>query len=219
MKTLKRFLARAANFAARRRNDERLREEMEAHIAMQTEENLRAGMTPVEARRQAVLKFGAMGSVRDDYQAEQGLPVLEELLGDSRFALRMLRKSPGFAAIAILTIAVGIGATTAIFSAVNPILLASLPYPRAEHVFHQYCIRAPRRDGLRVFLTEEGVGSEIYYPLPLHLQESLAFLGYRKGDFPESERAADEVLALPIYPELRGDEVETVADAVRRFYA
>jgi dTDP-4-amino-4,6-dideoxygalactose transaminase len=86
-------------------------------------------------------------------------------------------------------------------------------------VFHQYVIRAPRRDALRAFLAEEGVGSEIYYPLPLHMQESLAFLGYRKGDFPESERAADEVLALPIYPELRGDEVETVVDAIRRLYA
>lgn len=91
--------------------------------------------------------------------------------------------------------------------------------PRAEHVFHQYCIRAPRRDALRAFLAEEGVGTEIYYPLPLHLQESLAFLGYKRGDFPESERAADEVLALPIYPELRDDEVEIVVDAVRRFYA
>ena len=81
------------------------------------------------------------------------------------------------------------------------------------------CIRAPRRDALRAFLAEEGIGSEIYYPLPLHLQESLAFLGYQTGDFPESERAADEVLALPIYPELREDEVETVVDAIRRFYA
>ncbi len=91
--------------------------------------------------------------------------------------------------------------------------------PRAEHVFHQYVIRAPRRDALRAFLGEEGIGSEIYYPLPLHLQDSLAFLGYRKGDFPESERAAEEVLALPIYPELREDEVETVVDGIRRFYA
>ena len=91
--------------------------------------------------------------------------------------------------------------------------------PRAEHVFHQYVIRAPRRDAVRAFLAEEGVGSEIYYPLPLHEQESLAFLGYRKGDFPESERAANEVLALPMYPELREDEVKLVVDAIRRFYA
>ncbi len=134
MRALKRFLARATNFAARRRNDERLREEMEEHLAMLTEENLRAGMTPVEARRQAVLKFGAVGSVRDEYQAEQGLPLLEELLVDSRFALRMLRKSPGFAAVSILTIAVGVGATTAIFSVVDATLLHPLPYPQPRQL-------------------------------------------------------------------------------------
>ena len=89
---------------------------------------------------------------------------------------------------------------------------------RAEHVFHQYIIRAPRRDTLRAFLAAEHIGTEIYYPLPLHLQESLAFLGYNRGDFPESERAAEEVLALPIYPELGEDEVEVVVDAIRRFY-
>lgn len=95
-----------------------------------------------------------------------------------------------------------------------------LPYtdPRAEHVFHQYVIRAPRRDALRDFLAGEGIATEVYYPLPLHQQESLAFLGHRPGDFPESERAAAEVLALPIYPELRNDEAETVVDAIRRFY-
>ena len=95
-----------------------------------------------------------------------------------------------------------------------------LPYthPRAQHVFHQYVIRAPRRDELRAYLSERGIGSEIYYPLPLHLQEALASLGYKRGEFPETERAAGEVLALPIYPELREDEVETVVDAIRGFY-
>ncbi|GAC1417669.1 MAG: DegT/DnrJ/EryC1/StrS family aminotransferase [Acidobacteriaceae bacterium] len=90
---------------------------------------------------------------------------------------------------------------------------------RATHVFHQYVIRAPRRDALRQYLTQQGIGSEIYYPGPLHLQSALSDLGYRSGDFPEAERAAAEVLALPIFPELRADEQETVVDAIRRFYA
>lgn len=91
--------------------------------------------------------------------------------------------------------------------------------PRAEHAVHQYVVRAPRRDELRAFLTAHGIGTEIYYPLPLHLQESLRPLGYGPGDFPVAERAAQEVLALPVYPELRDDEVETVVEAVRRFYS
>jgi len=96
-----------------------------------------------------------------------------------------------------------------------------LPFtdPRTTHVFHQYVIRAPRRDQLRQFLTDRRIGSEIYYPLPLHLQPSLAALGYKQGDFPESERAAAEVLALPIFPELREDEQQTVVEAVAAFYA
>jgi dTDP-4-amino-4,6-dideoxygalactose transaminase len=95
-----------------------------------------------------------------------------------------------------------------------------LPFtdPRARHVFHQYVIRVPRRDELRAFLTEQQIGSEIYYPLPLHLQQALRFLGYREGDFPESERAAREVLALPIFPHLRTDEQERVVAAISRFF-
>jgi dTDP-4-amino-4,6-dideoxygalactose transaminase len=96
-----------------------------------------------------------------------------------------------------------------------------LPYthPRAQHVFHQYVVRAPRRDELRAHLTSLGIGSEIYYPLCLHEQDALRGLGYRTGHFPESERAAAEVLALPIYPELREDEQQTVVEAIRGFYA
>lgn len=91
--------------------------------------------------------------------------------------------------------------------------------PRAAHVFHQYVIRAPGRDNLREHLAQQGVGSEIYYPGPLHLQGALRDLGYRSGQFPEAERASAEVLALPIYPELHAEEQETVVDAIRRFYA
>jgi len=96
-----------------------------------------------------------------------------------------------------------------------------LPYTdrRATHVFHQYVVRAPRRDALREFLTNRQIGSEIYYPLPLHLQASLASLGYKRGDFPVSETAADEVIALPMYPELREDEQQIVVEAIAEFYA
>jgi len=87
-----------------------------------------------------------------------------------------------------------------------------------RHIFHQYVIRGPRRDALRQFLKEEGVGTEIYYPVPLHLQECYSFLNCRRGDFPASERAAEETLALPIYPELPGDQQLYVAERVKAFY-
>jgi dTDP-4-amino-4,6-dideoxygalactose transaminase len=89
----------------------------------------------------------------------------------------------------------------------------------ARHVWHQYVIRAPRRDALREFLTARGVGSEVYYPVPLHMQEALQGLGYAEGDFPEAERAAREVLALPLFPELREDEQETVVAAIAEFFS
>jgi dTDP-4-amino-4,6-dideoxygalactose transaminase len=91
--------------------------------------------------------------------------------------------------------------------------------PRATHVFHQYVIRAPRRDALREHLAAHRIGSEIYYPVPLHLQPALKDLGYKPGDFPHAERAATEVLALPIFPELTDDEQRTVVSAIRGFYA
>jgi dTDP-4-amino-4,6-dideoxygalactose transaminase len=95
-----------------------------------------------------------------------------------------------------------------------------LPYTdsRATHIFHQYVLRVPRRDELRAFLTDRQIGTEIYYPLSLHQQQALKSLGYKTGDFPESERAAAEVLAIPMYPELREDEQDTVVDAIRTFY-
>jgi dTDP-4-amino-4,6-dideoxygalactose transaminase len=90
---------------------------------------------------------------------------------------------------------------------------------RATPIFHQYVIRTPRRDELRQYLTDREIGSEIYYPLPLHQQTSLASLGYKHGDFPISEAAAAEVLALPMYPELREDEQQTVVETIAAFYA
>ena len=92
-------------------------------------------------------------------------------------------------------------------------------HPRATHVYHQYVIRVRQRDPLRQFLSDRKIGSEIYYPVPLHQQECLKFLGYKQGDLPESERAAAEVLALPIYPELSRDQQLYVVEAVTDFLA
>ena len=94
-----------------------------------------------------------------------------------------------------------------------------LPFtlPEATPVFHQYVIRVTKRDELRAFLSDRKVGSEIYYPVPLHLQQALKHFGWKTGDFPESERAAAEVLALPIFPQLRRDEQESVVAAIAEF--
>ena len=101
-------------------------------------------------------------------------------------------------------------------------LLSYLKLPEAirgnAHVFHQYVIRAQQRDKLRHYLKEKGVDTEIYYPVPLHLQICYRNLGYREGDFPEAERLAKEVLALPIYPELTDKQQSYVVEQIKSFY-
>lgn len=91
--------------------------------------------------------------------------------------------------------------------------------PKAEHICHQYVLRVQNRDQLRSFLKERGVSSEIYYPIPLHLQKCFAYLGYAPGDLPEAERAAQDVLALPIFAELEEYEQRHVVDSIAEFYS
>jgi len=96
-----------------------------------------------------------------------------------------------------------------------------LPYERenVRHIYNQFVVRVPgKRDGLRAFLTEKGIGTDIYYPVSLHMQECFEYVGYKEGDLPESEKASRETLALPIYPELRPEQLEYVVDAIARFY-
>jgi dTDP-4-amino-4,6-dideoxygalactose transaminase len=96
-----------------------------------------------------------------------------------------------------------------------------LPESRADayHVYNQYVIRAKDRDRLKTYLKEEGIGTEVYYPLSLHLQECFKYLGYKSGDFPESERASEEALAIPIYPELEDEAQRYIVERITAFYS
>jgi dTDP-4-amino-4,6-dideoxygalactose transaminase len=91
------------------------------------------------------------------------------------------------------------------------------PGPAGAHAWHQYVIRVGRRDELKAFLAQRGIGSAIYYPLPLHRQPCFADLGQRAGDFPVAERASKEVLALPMFPGLAPDAIERVVESIRSF--
>ena len=102
--------------------------------------------------------------------------------------------------------------------AVNPALRTPGTLPENYHVFNQYTLRLPERDRLKQHLDAAGIGNAIYYPVPLHLQECFAALGYRRGDFPVSEQLATEVLSIPVFPELRNDERARVVDAILGFY-
>jgi macrolide transport system ATP-binding/permease protein len=134
MKSLKRFFARLAGLATRRAQDERLREEIEEHIAMQTAENLRAGLSPVEARRQALVKFGGVEAIKQDYRSAGGLQFIENLFQDVRYAIRSLQRTPGLTVFVVITLAVGIGMTSATFSMVDALIFRPYPVPHPGSV-------------------------------------------------------------------------------------
>jgi predicted permease len=135
MKSLRRFFTRLFNTAGRQAQEERLREEIAEHIALQTDENLRAGYSPIEARRQAMLKFGGVEAIKEDYRAERGVLLIENLLGDLRNAVRSISRMPGLAAVIIVSLAIGIGVNTTIFSWIQMMLFEPMPAVRGAASF------------------------------------------------------------------------------------
>jgi putative ABC transport system permease protein len=134
MKHLRTWIARFRELFGKQRLDRDFAAELESHLQMHVEENLRAGMTAEEARRQARVKLGGVEQTKEACREQRGARWLETLLQDVRFGFRMLRKNPGFTAVAVLTLALGIGATTAIFTVVYSTLVRSLPYPEADRI-------------------------------------------------------------------------------------
>lgn len=127
MKPLRRLWMRMWNSVTRGSGERRLREEIEQHIALDTEAKIRAGMAPKDARRAALLKFGAVQAIREGYHSEKSLPAVETILRDCKYALRISQKSPAFTVVAVLTLGLGIGANAAIFTLINALMLKKLP--------------------------------------------------------------------------------------------
>jgi putative ABC transport system permease protein len=134
MRYVRAWLLRLAGLFDKQRRDLELDDELRCHLEMEVAENLSRGMSVAEAHRQALVRLGAIEPAKERYRDRRGVPILESLVRDVRFSLRSLSKSPGFTAVTLITLGLGIGANTAIFSIVNAVLLRPLPYPEAGNL-------------------------------------------------------------------------------------
>jgi len=141
MKNLRAQLARLSSYFRSRRGEEELDDEIAMHLRMHMEDNLRKGMTPEQARREALMKLGGVEQTKESYRERRGLPFLENVFRDLRFGLRTLRKNPGFTFVVIFTLALGIGANTAIFSVMESQLWRPLPFPDSERLVDVHTVQ------------------------------------------------------------------------------
>src|SRR5678815_4517954 len=132
MKRLREWMVRFGGLFNKQRKDRELDDEIQSHLHMHIEDNIRLGMTPEEARREAMIKFGGIESTKEAYRDQRSLPLLETLWRDIRYSARQLRKNPGFTAVSVLTLAICIGANLSIFAVIDAILVRSLPFPEPD---------------------------------------------------------------------------------------